>query len=164
MSRFWIVITILLVAVIVAGCTVIWLRYEPGKPVEISMVEDEEQQGQIYIDGAVANPGIYPLFEGDTIESLIKAAGGFPDNADFTELKLHISGEDTGDGVQRININRAEAWLLEALPGIGEVLAGRIVEYRLENGSFRSINELQKVDGIGGSTIKKIQGLITVSD
>lgn len=61
-----------------------------------------------------------------------------------------------------IDINRADAEQLTALPGIGEVLAGRIVAYREENGSFLSTQELQSVEGIGEKRLDAILDLITV--
>lgn len=65
---------------------------------------------------------------------------------------------------QKININRAEVWLLMALPGIGETLAQRIVDYRQQNGPFRHTNELTRVAGIGTATCERIKHLISVSD
>ena len=56
------------------------------------------------------------------------------------------------------------SWVLEALPGIGEVLAQRIVDYRSENGPFRRIEDLLKVSGIAPATFEKIKDYITVSD
>lgn len=63
---------------------------------------------------------------------------------------------------QKININKASRSELEALPGIGEVLAGRIVDYREENGDFRTIYDITNVKGIGEKTLEKIEDLITV--
>jgi comEA protein len=65
---------------------------------------------------------------------------------------------------QKVDINRAEAWLLEALPGIGETLAQRIIDYRQQNGAFRSISEITEVEGIGQSLYEQIKDLITVGD
>jgi competence protein ComEA len=163
-GRFWILLTVVLVAVIAAGSVVIWLRYSPDEPIEITVSEDNDWQGRIYIDGAVNSPGLYPLLDNDTIESLIGAAGGITDNADIDTLKLHIPEKGETGEAQKIDINRAEVWLLEALPGIGETLARRIVDYRRENGPFRSKYDLQKVNGIGASIIEEIADLITVSD
>ena len=61
-----------------------------------------------------------------------------------------------------IDINRADAEQLTALPGIGEVLSRRIVAYREENGSFLSTQELQNVEGIGEKRLDAILDLITV--
>jgi competence protein ComEA len=69
-----------------------------------------------------------------------------------------------GEPPQKVNINRAEAWLLGALPGIGEVRAQAIIDYRQQNGPFRSTNELLKVAGIGTATYERIKDLITVAD
>ncbi len=56
------------------------------------------------------------------------------------------------------------SWVLEALPGIGKVLAQRIVDYRNEHGTFKTIEDLLKVSGIGEVTFDKIKDYITVSD
>ena len=61
-----------------------------------------------------------------------------------------------------IDINRADAEQLTALPGLGEVLARRIVAYREENGSFLSTQELQNVEGIGEKRLDAILDLITI--
>lgn len=64
-------------------------------------------------------------------------------------------------GPVMVNINTASAQELEALPGIGPVLAERIIAYRSENGGFRAPEELAKVKGIGESKLEDILDLIT---
>lgn len=61
-----------------------------------------------------------------------------------------------------VNINTADADTLTALPGIGQVLAERIVAYRRQNGSFRAVEEIMKVEGIGEKKAEAILELITV--
>ncbi len=61
-----------------------------------------------------------------------------------------------------VNINTADADTLTALPGIGQVLAERILAYRQQNGSFRAIEEITKVEGIGEKKAEAILELITV--
>ncbi len=67
-------------------------------------------------------------------------------------------------GPKKININRATAQELEALPGIGPALAARIVAYRETYGPFRSVDDLLKVSGIGPATLSRIRDLIAVED
>lgn len=161
-SKLGTLITILLLATIAISSIVAWSRYSPSRPVEITIPPAQQVQGRIYIGGAVSNPGFYSLKFGDTIEALILAAGGATDDADFNQLKLYLPQIDEAEQPQKISINRAEAWLLEALPGIGPVLAQRIVDYRNQYGQFNHINELLEVEGIGSATYERIKHLITV--
>ena len=114
----------------------------------------------IYIGGEVNNPGYYPLREDDTIPDLIGAAGGLVGQA--SEVKVVISGET--DKPQKININTAELWLLEALPGIGEAKARAIISYREANGHFSNTSELLNVEGIGASVYEGIKDLVSVGE
>ena len=61
-----------------------------------------------------------------------------------------------------VNINTASSRELDALPGIGEVLAQRILDYRKANGAFSSVDELVKVKGIGEKTLEKLRPYATV--
>ncbi len=60
-----------------------------------------------------------------------------------------------------ININTADEYELAELPGIGEVLAGRIIEYREINGGFADINEIKNISGIGDAVFDAVSGMIT---
>lgn len=164
-SKYWTLLIILLVAIITVGGIVAWSRYSGNQPTEISISKppSQEQLNKIYIGGAVNNPGFYPLKAGDSIDALIQAAGGTITSANLSGLKLYIpEGEE--EEPQKINLNRAEVWLLKALPGIGEVKAKAIVAYRQQNGPFQNINELIKVEGIGTTTYEQIKHLITVAN
>ncbi|HEY40517.1 MAG TPA: ComEA family DNA-binding protein [Dehalococcoidia bacterium] len=133
-------------------------------PLEINLPQDSDIDGDVLIGGAVINPGYYPFTDSDSIEALIRAAGGVTGNADLTVLELYIPEAGGEIGPQKIDINRAEAWLLDALPGIGPTRAQAIVDYRQENGPFRSIGEITRVDGIGTAIYEQIESLITVSE
>lgn len=64
----------------------------------------------------------------------------------------------------KININTASAEQLTALPGVGEKLAARIVEHRQKSGSFKSVQELLNVKGIGEKNLAKIQTYLTLGE
>ncbi len=163
-GKIWtIVIIILLLAVITGGVT-LWLRFPHSRPIEITLNPPPEFTGRVYIDGAVVSPGYYSLKPGDTIDTLLRAAGGVDSSADLNDVTLRVSSLNGNSDPQKININRAESWLLEALPGIGEVLAGRIIDYRRQNGLFQNINELTRVEGVTTSVYEKIKSLITVTE
>jgi len=164
LNRCWTLAAILLAAIIVIGGIVVWLRFSPSQPVEISVPPGQQQQGRIYIGGTVANPGFYPFTGRDSIEALIQAAGGTSGNASLSGLRLHIPEVGGEQNPQKIDINRAEVWLLETLPGIGDTLAQRIVDYRQQNGPFHNIGDIVKVAGIGTGKYEQVKDLITVAD
>jgi len=78
-----------------------------------------------------------------------------------------VSPEETAeqdDLTLLVNINTASAAELDKLPGIGSALAGRIVEYRKENGEFRNRYDIMDVPGIGAGTYEKIKNNIYVNE
>ena len=164
-DRFYLFITVFLLIAAIAGGVMLAVQHSKSQPVEIvlSQTEPPEQSGELYIGGAVANPGIYPWQEDDTIQALLLDTGVEPD-ADLSHIEIYVPREGEEQSSQKIDINRAEPWLLEALPGIGEVTAQAIVDYRDENGSFKRIEDLLQVKGIGEGTLAKIKDYITVSD
>ena len=156
---------ITLLLAIIVFTTAGWAGCSQGEPIEISLHTTSPQiVGQIYIGGAVNNPGFYPLEAGDTIEELIQAAGGTTDGADLSQIELRIPQPGEAEEIQKININYAPAWLLEALPGIGPSKAQAIIDYREQNGGFSDIVEITKVPGIGESIYNDIKDFITVGD
>ena len=72
--------------------------------------------------------------------------------------------EDGEAAVKPVNINTAGVSELDGLPGIGPVLAQRIVDWRTENGPFRSAEDLLNVEGIGRSTLENLQGCIIMEE
>ncbi len=164
-DRVYLFITVFLLIAAVAGGIMLGLQRSGNQPVEIVLSETEppQQDGELYIGGAVANPGVYPWQEGDTLQNVLLGAG-IESDADLSHIEVYVPQAGETASLQKIDINRAEPWLLEALPGIGEVLAQRIVDYRSQNGPFRTIEELLKVSGIGETTLENIKDFITVSD
>jgi len=170
LERYRAFIIVLLIAVILSGVAVFLYR-------QISLPHSEEiailppySEISVYVEGEVVNPGVYVLAQGALVSDAIEAAGGFTVDADRGSANLAATLRDgeqihiykLGDVPQKININTAEAWLLESLPGIGETLAQRIVDYRIANGYFQSIDDLKGVDGIGPAAFDKVKDKIAV--
>jgi competence protein ComEA len=164
-DRFYLFITVFLLIAAIAGGIILAVQHSRNQPAEIvlSQTEPPELSGELCVGGAVANPGVYPWQEGDTLHTILSDAGVESD-ADLNHIQIHVPQEGEERTPQKIDVNRAEPWLLEALPGIGEVIAQRIVDYRNENDPFRIIEDLLEVRGIGPATFEKIKDYITVSD
>lgn len=147
--------------------------------------EEELPTIMIHIMGEVQKPGVVTLPEGARMIDAIEAAGGITEKADMNQinlvyvledgLKIHIPSteetlyitEENGENVIventqgkeesiMVNINKADVQELTQLPGIGDTMAQRIIEYREENGKFETIEDLQNVSGIGQA---KFEGL-----
>ena len=163
LGRWWLILTGCLVLLLLAFGLFFLLKSNPGSEISLQSPAPAQDSGQILIDGAVAQPGIYPLKADDTLSSLLAAAGGMTLPNDSEELHLFVAAGQPEPTPQKIDINRADLWLLEALPQIGSAKAQAIVDYRQQNGNFRNIQEISLVPGISASIFEKIEGLITVS-
>ena len=165
LEKYWLIIIAFLLVSLIAGGIVLAVKQNSHKPVEIYLSQAAPLQygGDIYIGGALANPGLYPLRQGDTIESLVQTAGLIPD-ADTGKIKIYVPKTGELSQPQRIDLNRAEVWLLDALPGIGSGRAQAIIDYRSQNGPFHRVEDLLNVEGIGESTLDKMRDFITVED
>lgn len=164
LNRFWLLATGILILIIVAGSCIIWVRHDNGQPLVVSTPTAQPESGQVYVDGAVANPGTYPFNGDDSLDGLIQASGGLNANADLSQLRLYIPSPGGNGDSQKIDINHAEAWLLQALPGIGDVRAKAIIDYRQQNGLFHNIEELTNVPGITDAIFEKLKPYIMVGD
>lgn len=131
----------------------------------------------IYIDvaGKVKKPGVYQIPQGSRAIDAIKAAGGAKTGVDLSDINLAhvlVDGEQIYVGYQvgrsaigatgKININRATQSEFDTLPGIGPVLAARIITYRNKNGLFTTVEDLQKVSGIGGAKFNDIKDRLRI--
>jgi len=138
---------------------------------------------EIFVDvtGAVNNPGVYSLSGRSRVIDAIKAAGDSAPGADLSTINLarvlndgeqiyvdstvvNSSGQRVSKKVASgpININRATLRQLDGLDGIGPVIAGRIIDYRKKNGSFLTIDDLQKVSGIGAAKFAQIKSKVRI--
>jgi competence protein ComEA len=163
LDLFWLLATFLLISIIIASAVTIFVRRDRGSPIEIRVSPETPVRGQVYIEGAVKSPGLYDLKPGDSLETLIRDSGGAEKDADLSALKLHIPRSGEKAAAQLIDLNRADLPLLLSLPGIGEVRAEAIIDYRRKYGPFRDIHDLTNVPGIGESTFEKIKNDITVA-
>jgi competence protein ComEA len=141
------------------------------------------QEVEIFVDvaGAVNNPGVYSLSGQSRVIDAIKAAGDSAPGADLSTINLarivsdgeqiYVDSSSTsksyGSGkknvrVGPVNLNRATKSQLDTLDGIGPVIAQRIIDYRKVNGPFLTIEDIQKVSGIGTAKFAQIKSKIQV--
>ena len=78
------------------------------------------------------------------------------------QVETEVPAESLTPDLSPIDINAAGIEELDQLPGIGEVLAGRIIAYREANGPFESTEELLEVSGIGEAKLAELEGWVTV--
>jgi competence protein ComEA len=164
-GKWWLFVFILLIAAIIAGGGVLAYQHiGKSHPMEISPSVSAPSEIEVHFSGPGAHEGIYSFTEDSSLWEILGV--GRRGGADLSGIRIYIPAADESllGRPQRVNINTAEVWLLEALPGIGPTLAGRIVEYRENNGPFQNIWELDMVKGIGEKTIGNIEDKITVVD
>ena len=132
----------------------------------------------VHVSGRVVEPGVVLVAEGALVADVIAAAGGALSDANLALINLSRpvvggelievpgpNGEATvlgGNGPDMIPLNSADAEELTALPGVGAVLARRIVAYRETHGPFTTAEDLLDVSGIGEAKLASIRELIRV--
>jgi competence protein ComEA len=144
-----------------------------GQPVAL-LPTSTPGQLTVYVSGAVASPGVYILADGSRVQDAIQAAGGLVSGAEAERINLaslvtdgqHIDvpGIVNSSHVNagRVDINTASVSELEALPGIGPTMAQAIVDYRIQNGLFLSIEDILNVPGLGQATFDRIKDYLTL--
>ncbi len=137
----------------------------------------------VYVSGAVNNPGVYTLPAFSRVADAVRAAGGVTEHADKDAVNLalpledgthvHVPrvGEVPGKGEKAhqregasgavtfpVDVNTAPPAALEAIPGIGRVMAQRIVAHR----PYGTVEDLLRVPGIGPATLEKLRPYVKV--
>lgn len=170
-------------AIVVVISVFIVIRGNTDEITPPPVVVEQVQAPQIFVDvtGAVNTPGVYTLTASSRVIDAIKAAGGSAPGADLSTINLArvlADGEQiyvdaavtNSKGVRvsspkrsgPVNINRATVSDFDSLDGIGPVIASRIVDYRKTHGPFITVEDLQKVSGIGAAKFAQIKSKIRV--
>lgn len=179
-------IAIIAVAVVIAG----WMWWQ-GRPRPVVLAPTMQVQGDpltsassapgvmnagpvvVHIAGAVRAPGLFTLPAGSRVDDAVTAAGGATSPKALASVNLArplvdgeqiVVGAAPGAAAQEsgVNLNSADAAAFEALPGVGPVLAKRIVDWRTANGPFRSVDELGEVSGIGDAIMTQLRTMVHV--
>jgi competence protein ComEA len=140
----------------------------------------------VHVTGAVRRPGLVDLPGGSRVDDAVAAAGGATRHADLATVnlaRLLVDGEQiivlrkgetppagaagpstggTATPGQPVDLNLATLEQLDGLPGVGPVLAQRIIDYRTAHGRFSSVDELTDVSGIGERTLADLKPLVRV--
>ena len=148
--------------------------------------EEAKKVIAVHIIGEINKPGIVELEEGARVIDAIKKAGGTTEKADLAQInlayilkdgqKIYIPNTEDNDKKieyntaniennikeEKININTADEDELQRLPGVGASTAAKIIKYREENGSFRRIEDIQNVKGIGEAKYNDLKEQIEV--
>ncbi|MEX2278463.1 MAG: ComEA family DNA-binding protein [Acidimicrobiia bacterium] len=159
-----------------------WSSSEDDQPVvaEPTFVVDEDPATAIlvvHVAGEVRRPGVVRLVAGSRVVDAIEAAGGATPAAVLAGVNLASEVVDgsqivvpsssvlparavDNDGV--VVVNRATLTELESLPGVGPVLAERILSHRGEHGPFETVEDLLDVSGIGEATLDRLRPLVRI--
>lgn len=157
---------------------------EPKKDIKQTVMK-------VDVKGAVNRPGVYVAKEGERVLDVINKAGSFTAQADKNSVNLaqrvqdqmliyvpvvgenpsnviSPAGQATGgasassSNQETVNLNTATETELQTLTGIGPAKAAAIIQFRTEQGSFKSVEDLKNVSGIGDKTFEKIQDQVSI--
>lgn len=152
---------------------------------EPTTASSDTAQLVVSVVGKVAKPGLVTVDEGARVADAVQAAGGPVGRANLATINLARKLSDgeqiyvdvpvpagmTEAGVagspdsteSRIDLNAATDAELQELPGVGEVTAQRILEWRAEHGGFTNVEQLREVSGIGEATLTDLRDRVTVA-
>lgn len=128
---------------------------------------------EVFVDvaGEVQHPGVFSLPVGSRVIDAITAAGGVVPGTDTRSINLAriledgeqvLVGASAPSAPGLLNLNTASASELDRLPGIGPVIAARIIAWREAHGRFRKLDQLMDVPGVGAALFASLRTLIAV--
>lgn len=149
---------------------------QSANAISSSLVSSKANSLSVAISGEVAKAGTYILEPNTTLDDLIRVAGGVTSNSDPLAYDTSYLLEDSSsfyiapkylnsdvcsmDPITKVCINTDDEATLQNVSGISSTIAKAIVSYRSTNGSFKRIEDIKKVSGIGNATFEKIKNYI----
>lgn len=181
MFKTIIIVVIITVATLVALAVVDRLTSDVSNTSTSQEYSAKKQEGlEVSISGEVEHSGTYLLPIDSNLSDLIESAGGVTSNADPKAYDLTLDLEDgwdlyiaplfdngntcSIDPIHKVCINTATAGELKEMSYFSSTVANNIVSYREENGSFRRLEEIENVSGIGPATWEKCKKYITLRE
>lgn len=190
MTRIAIILGAIITAVVAVGAMLLVYDDLAAPPI---IITDPVTDGMIVvqISGAVGTPGVYEVSADARVADVVAAAGGTAPDADLGAINLArrlrdedqlviptrapptpvtpSTGREAGPAavpqpLAPVNINTATLDQLDSLPGIGPAIGQRIIDYRAEHGPFRTVDELDNVNGISSTMVDELRPEITVGE
>jgi competence protein ComEA len=155
-------------------------------PASVKIERPASTGALVHVAGAVRQPGVYRLHDGDRVKDAVERAGGARTGADVNAINLAAKVADgqqvvvprrgaaapvvgdpgAGEGAvgtatqSPVSLNSATAAQLDTLDGVGPATAQKILDWRREHGGFRSIDDLGEVPGIGPKRMAALRGKV----
>ena len=176
----WLVVALAAVPFLIGIGVLVDKQLQTPRPLEIRLDGTPTAEIQVYVAGAVGQPGVYYLQDGDRWIDAVEAAGGPTSDADLETVnlarRLHdedqvlvprlgeqaVLGAAEAPQNELVNINSAPAAVLDSLPGLGAVRSQKIVDSRAQDGPFSRPEELVERKLIPQSVYEQIKDLITL--
>ena len=124
---------------------------------------DDAEQGAVNLARPLVDgEQLYVPAVGDAADGPGGGAGAAAAGGTGAGAGSAVGGGASGPGAALVDLNSADAAALETLPGVGPATSAAILEWRRQNGAFRSVDDLLGVSGIGEKTLATLSPLVTV--
>jgi competence protein ComEA len=175
-SRVWVGAAALVASGLI-GVVLLWPTPATLPAIELAPPRTTSGIVTVHVSGAIARPGLVSVDRNARVAEVIVAAGGALPEADLSAMNLAspvVDGQQLivpgpgavpgvgSDGGTLVRINTADATAIESLPGVGPVLAERIVAHREQHGPFQAVEDLLDVPGIGEAKLAALRDRVMV--